>query len=510
MMADEKQPEEQAMEVTEFKEGGRPVEAPHPYKDQLENFKQSKKHSSKRIIKTVPALDDTTYTFVSSVEALNDMVAKLKEKEAIAVSVEANFHRSFNEVQSLIQIATYDEQFIVDVMELKEDIGVLNEILTNADIVKVMHHASWSIDRLFMLGLYVVNLFDTEMARGDRKFFKRGTLQFLGDMLKDMFGVKDYNSDLNKAVWTMRPLTEEMIKYSRQNVHYLLHARDRLQNEHIEKNSLVWLYGFCAKNSMRAKRTWTHKFEPLAFIKMYNRINMSNQKVRLTKQQMECFKLLFEWRYHTAESNDESFTFTMSRYLMIALCEAMPKEVEEIKKVCGDSIPPLVEEHIEDIKDIIMKAIEDEPDATTIHEPEKLEWSAEKRPNSSQQGASNAKRGRGASNYRGGRGDYNNRGRGNFNNRGRGDFTQGRGFPGNQSRGAFNARGRGGSPYGPYGGYGPPPFGSRGFPPRGGYAGMGGIDLEGIIRSEVQKALSGVRGSNMNNYRGRGGRRGKK
>ena len=97
-MAGEKQPEEQPMEVAEVAGEEKAVEPPHPYKDQLENFKPNEKHLTKRTIKTVPALDNATYTYVSSVEALNDMVSKLKEKEEIAVSVEANFYHSFKEI----------------------------------------------------------------------------------------------------------------------------------------------------------------------------------------------------------------------------------------------------------------------------------------------------------------------------------------------------------------------------------------------------------------------------
>ena len=65
---------------------------------------------------------------------------------------------------SLVEIATYDEHFIVDVIELKEDISVLNEVFTNPEILKVIHGCDWDLDRLFMVGLYVINLFDPQIA----------------------------------------------------------------------------------------------------------------------------------------------------------------------------------------------------------------------------------------------------------------------------------------------------------------------------------------------------------
>ena len=47
-----------------------PRKVPHPYKDQLENFEPTPKHLAKRTERTVPALTETSYTYVSTIEAL--------------------------------------------------------------------------------------------------------------------------------------------------------------------------------------------------------------------------------------------------------------------------------------------------------------------------------------------------------------------------------------------------------------------------------------------------------
>ena len=61
----------------------------------------------------------------------------------------------------------------------------------------------------------------------------------------------------------------------------------------------------------------------------------------------------------------------MTKTLLNEISKTLPKDVEGIKRLCGDSIPPLVEENIEDIKNLVLKAIEDEPDTTTIVNPSK-------------------------------------------------------------------------------------------------------------------------------------------
>ena len=258
-------------------------------------------------------------------------------------------------------------------------------------------------------------------------------------------------------------------------------------------------------------KMWVRKFKPLSYMRMYQRVNLrsSGSNGKLNKQQMECFKSLFEWRYQTSESNDESFEYTMTKALLNEISKALPKDVEEIKQLCGDTVPPLVEENVEDIKNLILKAIEDEPDTTTIVQLRKKEKPTKRKQGNNNAGsqakkaatgnnAANAKKGRGAANNRG-RGAYNNRGRGayNNNNRGRGAYNnQGRGA---YDRGVFNTRGRGafqgyGSPYG--GGYGASD-GGQGFSHGGqGYSGMdpgmGGPNLESIIRNELYNALGNM------------------
>merc|ERR1711931_93234 len=67
---------------------------------------------------------------------------------------------SFEGRSCLILIATHSEVFLVDTIALKDDIKVLQEVLTSTDVLKVCNMTGNYMENLQKdLGLYVVNIF---------------------------------------------------------------------------------------------------------------------------------------------------------------------------------------------------------------------------------------------------------------------------------------------------------------------------------------------------------------
>jgi exosome complex exonuclease RRP6 len=90
------------------------------------------------------------------------MLDKLRSAKEIAVDLEHHSYRSYAGFLCLMQISTREEDFVVDVIALREEMECLNEVFTNEKIVKVFHGAESDIVWLQQdFNLYVVNLFDT-------------------------------------------------------------------------------------------------------------------------------------------------------------------------------------------------------------------------------------------------------------------------------------------------------------------------------------------------------------
>lgn len=178
------------------------------------------------------SLNDTPLTYVATTEELAVLVEKLSQATEIAVDLEHHSYRSFLGLTCLMQISTRTEDFIVDTIALWNQLGdALRPIFDDPKITKVLHGADMDILWLQRdFGLYVVNMFDTGQAArvlGLSGFGLAFLLQSYCSVLPD----KKYQL----ADWRVRPLPEEMMKYAREDTHYLLFVYDRMRMDLLSK-----------------------------------------------------------------------------------------------------------------------------------------------------------------------------------------------------------------------------------------------------------------------------------
>ena len=127
-----------------------------------------------------------------------------------------------------MQISTRKRDYIVDTIALKSELGdALRGIFDNPKITKVLHGADNDVFWLQRdFGIYIVNMFDTHQAAIALEFRRRG-LAYLLENYCDLYVDKQYQlSD-----WTQRPLSNEMLKYAREDTHYLLYIYDKMRME---------------------------------------------------------------------------------------------------------------------------------------------------------------------------------------------------------------------------------------------------------------------------------------
>jgi len=126
---------------------------------------------------------------------------------------------------SLIQISSKRKDYVIDVLELKE-IKPLMKILENPEIQKIFHDVDYDFRMLNMVGCKPKNIFDTQTAA-----ILLGKEHIgLGALLEEYFKVQKI-SKFQKADWTKRPLTKEMLDYAIGDTKYLIELRDILKKE---------------------------------------------------------------------------------------------------------------------------------------------------------------------------------------------------------------------------------------------------------------------------------------
>ncbi|QRW06491.1 3'-5' exonuclease [Ceratobasidium sp. AG-Ba] len=181
----------------------------------------------------IASFDSTPFTFVDTPAQLASMVQSFTDENITELAVDLEHHslRTYKGIVCLIQISTRTQDWVVDALALRDEIGpALNRVLRDPRIVKVLHGAESDIIWLQRdFGLYVVGLFDTYHASKILGFPKHGLAALLA-RYTDFIPDKQYQL----ADWRIRPLPEEMLHYARADTHFLLHIYDQLRNALLE------------------------------------------------------------------------------------------------------------------------------------------------------------------------------------------------------------------------------------------------------------------------------------
>ncbi|XP_021574143.1 exosome component 10 [Carlito syrichta] len=323
----------------------------HPYQYELDHFTAPDSVLQKPQPQLYRPVEETPCHFVSFLDELVELNEKLLSCQEFAVDLEHHSYRSFLGLTCLMQISTRTEDFIIDTLELRSDMYILNESLTDPAIVKVFHGADSDIEWLQKdFGLYVVNMFDTHQAA---RLLNLGR-HSLEHLLKLYCSVES-NKQHQLADWRIRPLPEEMLTYARDDTHYLLYIYDRMRLELWERSNdqpvqlqVVWQRSrdICLKKFVKPI------FTDESYLELYRK-----QKKHLNTQQLTAFQLLFAWRDKTARREDESYGYVLPNHMMLKIAEELPKEPQGIIACCNP-VPPLVRQQINEMHLLIQQARE--------------------------------------------------------------------------------------------------------------------------------------------------------
>ncbi|CAL7952505.1 unnamed protein product [Xylocopa violacea] len=323
----------------------------HPYEYELDMFVPPDDQLNKSEPSKYKSLEETRLITIKDPSDVKLLLEDLRRYKEIAVDLEHHSYRSFQGITCLMQISTADTDYLIDTLSLRSELHELNEIFTKPTVLKVFHGADLDIQWLQRdLSLYVVNMFDTHQAA------KQLNLPYLSlaYLLKRYCNV-DPDKHYQMADWRIRPLPEKLMKYAREDTHYLLYIKDILRNALIDvangqTNILKAVYDrstdICKKTYV--KPVWTED----SFMSMYRK----SQKM-FNNKQLYALRELHKWRDHTAREEDDSIGYVLPNHMLLNIAETLPREMQGILACC-DSIPPLVRQNLLKLHKIILKARE--------------------------------------------------------------------------------------------------------------------------------------------------------
>lgn len=213
---------------------------------------------------------------ITSSESLRDFCETAQSKPFLCIDTEFMRESTFYSELCLIQVATDDDEAIIDPLAKNIDLSPLNKLLTNPNITKVMHAARQDMEIFYSLcGEVPAPIFDTQIGAMALGF---------GDSVGYMALVKGrLGLNLDKGArftdWSRRPLSEKQLSYAIADVTHLRDLYPAMIEELSERGRLKWveeetlpqlnekLYIFDSETAWERLRTRNPKAENMAVLK---------------------------------------------------------------------------------------------------------------------------------------------------------------------------------------------------------------------------------------------------
>ena len=260
-----------------------------------------------------------SYKVIENQEGLKELAGGLSREGSFALDIEADSLHNYEGKVCLIQISTREENYIIDVLKFR-DLEPLRPLLFNDRIEKVLHGADYDIRMLAKdYGMEIRNLFDTMIAGQILGLKGLG----LAALLNDYFKV-NIDKGLQKADWSKRPLSKEMLSYAALDTAHLLGLRDLLASKLEIKGRMEWAREeFHLLSLNRAKPR-----QPVSVLTV--------KGVRdLNGRQLAVLQALLEFRDAEARELDRPPFKVLGGDLLIEIAKAHPSTLEGLRNIRG-------------------------------------------------------------------------------------------------------------------------------------------------------------------------------
>jgi ribonuclease D len=175
---------------------------------------------------------------ITTTPDLNDLCSRLKTHDFVTVDTEFMRESTYWPDLCLIQIASEEEEAIIDPLSEGLDMSGLYELMTDTSVVKVFHAARQDVEIFFNLsGQIPTPLFDTQVAAMVCGFGE----QISYSMLVQKVTKAELDKSSRFTDWAKRPLSEKQLNYAIGDVTHLRDIYKRLKNDLEKSKRGSWL-----------------------------------------------------------------------------------------------------------------------------------------------------------------------------------------------------------------------------------------------------------------------------
>ena len=268
----------------------------------------------------MPPAKTESALYLDQVPEVDRFLTDISNVKELALDTEgASFHRFLDRIY-LLQISTREQSAIIDPLPIGSP-AKLGQLLESKNVEVVFHDADYDLRLLHQdYGWHATNIFDTRVASqllGIKSFG-------LAALLDQFFDVK-LDKKHQRADWSMRPLTPDMLQYAAQDTRYLLQLKDHMKGELKRRGRMHW----AEEEFARLEGT---RWEAEEGMEGFLRIKGARD---LTRRELAVLREVANWRDTVAAQLDRATFRVMGNEVLLELARRAPKSASELGAIKG-------------------------------------------------------------------------------------------------------------------------------------------------------------------------------
>jgi ribonuclease D len=260
------------------------------------------------------------FEYLDTVPAVDTFMGEIAKVAELALDTEgASFHRFIDRIY-LLQLSTRDRHAVIDPLAVGSPAG-LRTLLENPKVEIVFHDADYDLRLLKQdYGWQINHIFDTRIAAQLLGYTAFG----LAALLERFFDVK-LDKKHQRADWSMRPLTADMLDYAAQDTRYLLELKDRMSAELERMERMGWAR---EEFALLEGTRWAEEEPGMSFLKLKGARDLNRRELAVLRE-------LVPWRDAVAGQLDRATFRVLGNEQLLDIARTQPATKDALGKIKG-------------------------------------------------------------------------------------------------------------------------------------------------------------------------------
>lgn len=249
------------------------------------------------------------------------IVAEARAEGVIGLDTEFMRERTYRARLCLVQLATPDNIYILDPLEV-EDLSQIASLISDPDVEVVVHAGRQDLEIFFERYEAVpARIYDIQLAAA---FAGLGASLPYGRLVQELTGAKLKKGE-SYSDWCHRPLSTEQMTYAADDVRYLLESAEELKRRLVQQGRATWVIEELA--ALESREAFVMDLD-----EVYKRVGGRGS---LSGKQLSVLREVARWRETEAQRRDTPRGWVIKDPTVIEIARRAPTSIAALTKIRG-------------------------------------------------------------------------------------------------------------------------------------------------------------------------------